>query len=35
MYDVHWFDARKILWRMGIYFKKYTTFYYMMLGSFM
>jgi len=35
MYDVHRFDARKILWHMGIQFKKYTTFYYMTLGSFM
>ena len=35
MYDVHRFDARKILWRMGIQLKKYTTFYYMTLSSFM
>ena len=35
MYDVHRFDARKILWCMGIQLKKYTTFYYMKLGSFM
>jgi len=35
MYDVHRFDARKILWHMGIQLKKYTTFYYMTLGSFM
>jgi len=34
MYDVHRLDARKILWRMGIQLKKYTTFYYMTLGSF-
>ena len=34
MYDVHRFDARKILWRMGIQLKKFTTFYYMTLGSF-
>jgi len=33
MYDVHRFDARKILRRMGIYLKKFTTFYYMTLGS--
>ena len=35
MYDVHRFDARKILLRMGIQFKKYTTIYYMTLRSFM
>jgi hypothetical protein len=35
MYNVHRFDARKILWRMGIYLKKFTTFYYMTLSSFM
>ena len=35
MYDVHRFDARNILWRMGIYLKKGTMFYYMTLGSFM
>jgi len=35
MYDVYRFDARNILWRMGIQLKKYTTFYYMTLGSFM
>ena len=34
MYDVHRLDARKILWRMGIQLKKFTTFYYMTLGSF-
>jgi len=34
MYDVHRFDARKILWHMGIQLKKYTTFYYMTLRSF-
>jgi len=34
-YAVHRVDARKILWRMGIQLKKYTTFYYMALGSFM
>ena len=28
MYDVHRFDARKILWRIGIYLIKFTTFYY-------
>ena len=26
MYDVHRFDARKILWRMGIQLKKFTTY---------
>jgi len=31
MYDIHRIDARNILWRMGIQFKKYTTFYYMTL----
>jgi len=35
MYDIHRFDARKILWRMGIQLKKFTTFYFMTLGSFM
>jgi len=35
MYDVHRFDARKILWRMGIQLKKYTTLFCMTLGSFM
>ena len=35
MYNIHRFDARKILWGMGIQLKKYTTFYYMTLGSFM
>ena len=35
MYDMHRFDARNILRRMGIQLKKYTTFYYMTLGSFM
>ena len=35
MYDVHRFDARKIFWRMGIQLKKYTTFFYLTLGSFM
>ena len=34
MYDVHRLDARKIFWRMDIQLKKYTTFYYMTLGSF-
>jgi len=34
MYDLHRFVARKILWRMGIQLKKYTTFYYMTLRSF-
>ena len=34
MYDVHRFDASKILRRMGIQLKKFTTFYYMTLGSF-
>ena len=35
MYDVHRFDARKILRRICIQLKKYTTFNYMTLGSFM
>ena len=35
MYDGHRFYAKKILWRMGIQLKKYTTFYYMRLSSFM
>jgi len=34
MVDVHRFDARKILRRMGILFKKYTTFYSMTLRIF-
>ena len=34
MYDVHRFDARKILWCMVIQLKKSTTFYYMTLRSF-
>ena len=34
MYDVHRFDARNILWHMGIQLKKFTTFYYMTLRSF-
>ena len=29
MHDVHRFDARNILWHMGIYLKKFTMFYYM------
>ena len=32
---LHRFDARKILWHMGMQLKKYTAFYFMMLGSFM
>ena len=32
---MHRFDGRKILWRMGMQLKMYTTFYYMTLGSFM
>jgi len=35
MYNVHRFDARKILRHMGMQLKKFTTFYYMKLGIFM